>query len=65
MLGGGGGGNVLFMVDRHDEARYQSWVRLTQTRYHHWSQEAHGPGIEATLIEPVISEGAHLVKTKS
>jgi galactokinase len=62
MLGGGGGGNVLFYVNRSDEERYQAWLRNTQARYRHWSRQAHPPGIEATLIEPIISGGATLLR---
>lgn len=62
MLGGGGGGNVLFYVNRSDEERYQAWVRNTQARYRHWSRQAHPPGIEATLIEPIIGGGATLLR---
>jgi galactokinase len=60
MLGGGGGGNVLFMADRTDENTYKTWVSETQTHYAEWAKSLEGK-VEATLIEPVMSDGAGLI----
>lgn len=60
MLGGGGGGNVLFMANRQDEAKYQTWISQTQELYAEWAKRLEGE-VKATLIEPKISAGAELV----
>ena len=60
MLGGGGGGNVLFMTDRTDEGTYQKWIEQTQIHYAEWAKRLDG-NVEATLIEPVMSDGAALI----
>jgi galactokinase len=62
MLGGGGGGNVLFMADRQNEQRYQQWVSDTQARYETWTSKAFKESkVVATLIEPCLSAGAKLL----
>jgi galactokinase len=60
MLGGGGGGNVLFMVDRTNEQTYQTWISQTQVQYAQWAKKLEGE-VQATLIEPVMSDGAALI----
>ena len=58
MLGGGGGGNVLFMVSRGDASKYTKWVETTQRLYDEWTNvQFKGEGVHATLIEPCIDAG--------
>lgn len=62
MLGGGGGGNVLFLVKRDNEKLYQDWLTQTKNIYKQWSSKAFDhKGIEATVIEPTIGPGAYLI----
>ena len=62
MLGGGGGGNVLFMADRQNEALYQKWIVHTQKSYEVWTAKTFKhEKVVATLIEPCLSAGAQLL----
>ena len=62
MLGGGGGGNVLFMADRQNEELYQKWIADTQKRYEMWTSKTFKDDkVVATLIEPCLSAGAKLL----
>ena len=62
MLGGGGGGNVLFMVSRADESKYKKWIQATQKLYDEWaSDEFKEEDVRATLIEPCIDAGSTLL----
>ena len=62
MLGGGGGGNVLLMVDAKDASLRRKWEEDVKVAYREWAERQFpGKGIEATVIVPAISAGAHLV----
>ena len=62
MLGGGGGGNVLFYVNRTDEETYASWRDAVVAAYNNWAAcELNDDTVKATIIEPVMSAGARLL----
>jgi len=62
MLGGGGGGNVLFLVKRETESGYAKWLHQTRKIYKEWSAKQFGnSGIEASVVEPAIGAGASLI----
>jgi len=65
MEGGGGGGNVGFYVDRIDEGFYQKWCELVTIRYNEWAatnlKSKDGEKINASIIEPILSDGASVV----
>ena len=62
MLGGGGGGNVLFYADRNDESKYQEWKEKVCLKYNEWSSLNFADKPIATCIEPLVSAGANLIK---
>jgi len=60
MLGGGGGGNVLFFADRSVEDQYIAWKERVCLRYDEWSSRTFEDKPIATTIEPLVSPGAKL-----
>lgn len=61
MLGGGGGGNVLFYVSKSNPEVYKNWIQLISEKYYDWSCASFENAPKVSVIEPIISEGACLV----
>ena len=62
MLGGGSGGNVLFLVDKKKKDIYQSWKKRVVNEYHKWIESGNlkGKVIRASIIEPKFCEGIQI-----